>query len=672
MERSAPASAGTLRSSREGSPAREEPWSPEVLLVDETANFPERDGGLERHSLSATVASQRVERERASTAAAANPAREPPIHAASLLTPTLDEGLVGGRAGTAHQRDPTGASAEPVQTQTLKRNPELPQQQPDDASFGRRPNADGVLLAGSALDASGGTPLTRETLSDDLNPNSNANVVETQVLFESPLAILKKFSDGHWVDAGRGPVRVMRLVSKSPEQSGTYFRVDSGLRPVLYMNLERDSARTARWEKVRERSVRFLYPVNGQGPMIFVLQLRDASTADILIDLIEQLISREVSSAPAATPTRADPNALVAVADRWAELAPQPAAVLRELQHSALFQATDTGAAFAATLEQLFEAATKTLEFQELAQERLMHQLRIVRQALADTQGAYEELWQRFGERVTVLCSRLTDAASNSKRASSDDSSGSELIEPASHDDPLASMEAFAVEASSEADPEHFLGFCARLASYRSGTFPSLITIEGQALCGGSAPAVQLACQGWVCLVTGSLHCGHCRTTTDTLKGRSFGDKLAGSPQHAPGCPWVTNWSPNTFCSFRTDLVNDSGSVVWAPHLDEAVDYLRRSIDECYLALGQGTGASALELETLASHGWIFVRKRDDLLFACMFCGAHRLIAHDALESTRVPWTRSGHHRPWCAFRDPAVATEIQTRLLASTRPNAT
>jgi hypothetical protein len=634
------ASASTLASGSSESVAHERPWSPQVYLVDHAGNVddPESETHTKQQSYMGVMEVQN--RDTASARAAAAPQQQP-VSGADFSGATLKR--------------------ENLEQQTDVAPSPLPH---DGAHITEQLGAAKGTVPSSGWGVPSHPLPLNEPVSDSPSPPPSTDMPETQVLFESPLAVLKKFTDGHWMDAGRGPVRVLRIISESPEQNGTFFRVDNGLRPVLYLNLEREPAQQAHWEKVRERSLRFLYPTSSQGPTIFVLQLRDAATADGLLALIERLTTGN-TLARATNEMEADLKPSIKAGSPWTEPVAQPPAILRELQRDALFQRAPTSATFAATLEQLFEAATETLTVQGSVQERLLQELLAVRQTLTDTQGTYREEWRHINQRLAAIYPKLAEALSAEEHVSSDDPWIADSNGSTSCDNPLALAETRAIASSAEANPEHFLGFCARLCSFRPGLFPGSFLTDAQMNDGTPAPAVELACQGWVCRMQGTLYCGHCQATVDLGGLGATATRWIERCQHDPSCPWIQHWSPSAFASFRMEPGQGAERIAWASYLGEAADHLKNAMNQCVEALH--VHVMPLELELLASHGWVFVQRRNRLLFACLFCGTSRLIAAGDLEKGLVPQERAGHHRPWCAFRDPTVAVEMRKRLTIST-----
>jgi len=502
---------------------------------------------------------------------------------------------------------------------------------------------------------------------DECNGDSDAaSTVDTELLFETPLAILKKFLDGHWVDAGRGPVRILRLrrCSESSGNTETFLRMDSGLRPVLYLRLEHETARTARWEKVRERSIRFLCPVSGQGPVMCVLQLRNAATADKLLALIEQVAFAAANKAPVASYTERSTGVQYSssFSELWTRFQADTVPVLEQYREKALDDDETATAPRVVRLEQLIDASRKTLELQDAAQERLLQLLEEARETYTRTERELQTVHQRLCRRIAAVEPQLSKLRSSLGPVDSPAPLTSDPAKALSNNDlMITSVETRAAEASAYADPADFLGFCARLCSFRPSCFKQMRLEEKGAQGTGYPLVIELALGGWTYLLSGALHCGRCGATSAVSELVNESESSAQGCRHQPGCPWLSERSPTTFASFRADSSTSRTEACWALHLADAVRYLRDALERS--ASPNASVTERVAFRKLASHGWVCQTRQERLLFSCMFCGTPRFMAQGEIERSLDSTAAAGHHRRYCAFADTTVAVDIEQQL---------
>ena len=452
-------------------------------------------------------------------------------------------------------------------------------------------------------------------------------------VYSTPLVILKTFADGEWRDVGRGPLRI--VTDRAPSRGGgARLIMHSGLTVVLNADLGHEASREAGWEKVRERTVRFVFPLDGSVPRTCVLQFRDADTAARFHAVLTRLMAADGQSAEPTAP-----------ADAGVEH--ESDAALAEV----LLTPDDDWCAVAQKMQLLLEGLADTVGTQDEALTLMERGVADARERYMQDRESVQAQWGAVRERLVqlhayldadrqaraleALCTRMDARLQTPAHGEMDAKPGAE--------DDIDRVGA-ARQASARARPQSFADFCRRLCTFRVSTFPVARADTPITTDGAEEACVQLARHGWYNRDVAILHCGRCDAEVPIGT-----DTPLEAIQHRPECPWAVDESPPRFGPGAEAETEG----VWRILTGDVMRLIQEALQRASQCSAQLGGPEAVW--TLAQHGWQVEAGRRGLLLGCMYCGATASVEASLTATDECP--SSNQHRYWCLFaRDAFVA----------------
>eukprot|EP00166_Cyanidium_caldarium_P005172 ctg_603.g274 len=453
-------------------------------------------------------------------------------------------------------------------------------------------------------------------------------------VYSTPLVILKTFADGEWRDVGRGPLRI--VTDRAPSRGGgARLIMHSGLTVVLNADLGHEAPREAGWEKVRERTVRFVYPLDGSVPRTCVLQFRDADTAARFHAVLTRLMAADGQSAEPAAPADATVRADAGVEH-------ESDAALAEV----VLTPDDGWCAVAQKMQLLLEELADTVGTQDEALTMMERGVADARERYLQDRESVQAQWSAVRERLVqfhayldadrqagtleALCTQMDARFQTPAHEEMDTKPGAE--------DDIDRVGA-ARQASMRARPQSFADFCRRLCTFREA-------------------CVQLARHGWYSRDVGIVHCGRCDAEV------SIGtDTPLEAIQHRPECPWTMDESPPRFGPGAEAETEG----VWRALTGDVMRLMQEALQRASQCAAQLGGPEAVR--TLAQHGWQLEAGRRGPLLGCMYCGATASVEASLVVTGECP--SPNQHRYWCLFARDAFVALCQDASRAATMDEA-